>query len=102
MPVLVMQTANYVSDPGESKSKDVTSRRLSGGSLIITVILALAPYGFLPWRFSLSILPALLGTWRLNHYFRRRIGGYTGDCLGAVQQVTELVIYLGFIIIWRY
>ena len=23
-------------------------------------------------------------------YFRRRIGGYTGDCLGAVQQVSEL------------
>lgn len=27
-------------------------------------------------------------------YFRRRIGGYTGDCLGAVQQVAELAIYL--------
>jgi adenosylcobinamide-GDP ribazoletransferase len=24
-------------------------------------------------------------------YFRKRIGGYTGDCLGAVQQLTELV-----------
>jgi adenosylcobinamide-GDP ribazoletransferase len=23
-------------------------------------------------------------------YFRRRIGGYTGDCLGAVQQLSEL------------
>jgi adenosylcobinamide-GDP ribazoletransferase len=26
--------------------------------------------------------------------FVRRIGGYTGDCLGAVQQVTEVAIYL--------
>ncbi len=27
-------------------------------------------------------------------YFRRRIGGYTGDCLGAVQQLTELAFLL--------
>jgi len=26
----------------------------------------------------------------LARYFRKRIGGYTGDCLGAVQQLTEL------------
>jgi adenosylcobinamide-GDP ribazoletransferase len=24
----------------------------------------------------------------------RRIGGYTGDCLGAAQQVAEVLIYL--------
>jgi adenosylcobinamide-GDP ribazoletransferase len=28
-------------------------------------------------------------------YFQRRLGGYTGDCLGAVQQVTELAFLLG-------
>ena len=27
-------------------------------------------------------------------YFRKRIGGYTGDCLGAVQQLTELAFVL--------
>ncbi|MEM6748789.1 MAG: adenosylcobinamide-GDP ribazoletransferase, partial [Pseudomonadota bacterium] len=26
--------------------------------------------------------------------FERKLGGYTGDCLGAVQQVSELGIYL--------
>lgn len=28
-------------------------------------------------------------------YCRQRIGGYTGDCLGAVQQVTEVAFLLG-------
>lgn len=28
-------------------------------------------------------------------YFKRRIGGYTGDCLGAVQQTCELMFLLG-------
>ena len=27
--------------------------------------------------------------------FRRWLGGYTGDCLGAVQQVSEIAFYLG-------
>jgi adenosylcobinamide-GDP ribazoletransferase len=26
-----------------------------------------------------------------------RIGGYTGDCLGAVQQLAEVVIYLAVV-----
>lgn len=32
-----------------------------------------------------------------TRYFRRRIGGYTGDCLGAAQQVSELAIYLAIL-----
>jgi adenosylcobinamide-GDP ribazoletransferase len=102
MSVLVMQVADYAADPDQSKSKHITSRRLSVGGLAVTILLALAPYAFLPWPFLLTILPALYATYELNRYFRRWIGGYTGDCLGAIQQVTELVIYLGFVIVWRY
>ena len=29
--------------------------------------------------------------------FERRLGGYTGDCLGAVQQLSEVGLYLGVI-----
>ena len=36
---------------------------------------------------------ALTACW-LGAKFTRRIGGFTGDCLGAVQQVSEVVIYL--------
>ena len=34
-------------------------------------------------------------------YFRQRIGGYTGDCLGAVQQACELVFLLGALAVLR-
>ena len=40
-------------------------------------------------------LAALVATLWLSRLFARRIGGYTGDCLGAVQQVSEVMIYLG-------
>ena len=33
-------------------------------------------------------------TWRAHTYFNRKIGGYTGDCLGAIQQLTEATFYL--------
>ncbi|MES2264135.1 MAG: adenosylcobinamide-GDP ribazoletransferase [Pseudomonadota bacterium] len=41
-----------------------------------------------------SVLAALCSATWLGRKFARRIGGYTGDCLGAVQQVAEVAIYL--------
>ena len=35
---------------------------------------------------------AVLWMWRL---FARRLQGFTGDCLGATQQVCEIAFYLG-------
>jgi adenosylcobinamide-GDP ribazoletransferase len=35
-------------------------------------------------------------------YFVRRIGGYTGDCLGAAQQLAELASYFGMLLAWNF
>lgn len=43
----------------------------------------------------LLVLRVLLKRWLLS-----QIGGYTGDNLGAVQQISELVIYIGLHIWW--
>lgn len=103
MPVLVMQRGTYAADPDLSKARPLaTGAPLSPAVLAVTILLALVPFAFLPWPFLLVILPALYTTYSLYRYFARWIGGYTGDCLGAIQQVTEIVIYLGFILIWRY
>ncbi|WP_426117341.1 adenosylcobinamide-GDP ribazoletransferase [Massilia sp. PWRC2] len=42
-----------------------------------------------------GVLGAAIATVWLGRLFARRIGGYTGDCLGAVQQVGEVMVYLG-------
>jgi adenosylcobinamide-GDP ribazoletransferase len=102
MPVLVMQKGLYVSLPEQSKSRDITGRRLSSAGLLIAIVTALVPFAFLPWHYLFTIPPALYITYELYRYFKKWIGGYTGDCLGAIQQVAEIVIYLGFILIWRY
>ncbi|HWU97374.1 MAG TPA: adenosylcobinamide-GDP ribazoletransferase [Oxalicibacterium sp.] len=41
-----------------------------------------------------ALLAGMASFW-LARLFQHRIGGYTGDCLGAVQQVAEVAFYLG-------
>jgi adenosylcobinamide-GDP ribazoletransferase len=101
MAVLVMQTSVYAGDPLVSKSAGVAGR-LSARAVFFTLLTGVAPLGLLPWHFWLALLPVVLTAYVLRGYFLRRIGGYTGDCLGAVQQVTEIVTYLGFVLVWRY
>jgi adenosylcobinamide-GDP ribazoletransferase len=53
-----------------------------------------------------AVLAALAAALWLGWKFVRRLGGYTGDCLGAVQQVAEALIYMAVLAtfghgVWR-
>jgi adenosylcobinamide-GDP ribazoletransferase len=102
MPVLLIQYSVNVTDAEHNKSKPVTSSKLTAGEMLLAIAFALMPFAFLPWQLLLTIPPVLFTTWRLHKYFTKWIGGYTGDCLGAIQQVSEIVLYLGFIVICNY
>jgi adenosylcobinamide-GDP ribazoletransferase len=41
-----------------------------------------------------AVLATLAATLWLSRLFVRRLGGYTGDCLGALQQVAEALVYV--------
>jgi adenosylcobinamide-GDP ribazoletransferase len=95
MASVVMQYFSYVSHIETSKSQQVASLRLSNkdmllSSLPIIFILLIT----LDWRYCVALLLSLLVAVFMGQYFKKRIGGYTGDCLGAVQQVTEVGFYL--------
>ncbi len=102
MPVWVLRFYEYVTDPDGSKSKPLASNKPGYGILIFATITTLIPFIFLSWHFLLALVPVILVTYSLADYFKKWIGGYTGDCLGAIQQVTELTFYLGVIIVWRF
>lgn len=102
MGVLTICFFDYVTDPDTSKSKPVTSSKPSWVTITIACLWALIPFVFLSWHFVLAIIPVLFIAWRLALYFKKWIGGYTGDCLGAMQQVSELTFYLGVLIVWRF
>lgn len=102
MPVLVMQFYDYVTDPGSSKSKPVATRTPGLFALLFAGIAAGFPFIFLSWHFLLAIIPVVFIAFNLAAYFKKWIGGYTGDCLGAIQQASELGFYLAVIIMWKF
>ena len=83
----------YAREEG-SKVKPLATRLTSAG-LQIAALTAL-PLVFLVEPLQVLAAIAALAAWRwaFGRYFTRRLGGYTGDCLGAAQQVAEVSIYL--------
>lgn len=89
----VIHTGTYARSDDRSKSKPL-STSLSRRGLAVAAAGGLLPLLVLPGY--VALLPLLaLGTWAMKRWFDRRLGGYTGDCLGATQQVTEVLWYLG-------
>jgi adenosylcobinamide-GDP ribazoletransferase len=67
------------------------------GALALLPLMALAgPATSLLWARALAaaLLAAAAVTVLAGMYFKRRIGGYTGDCLGGAQQISELAFLL--------
>lgn len=94
--VSLMAVLDYARED-ESKSAPL-AHRLGAGPWLLAVVTGLAPCLFLPFGHVLVALAlVLLATLLAARYFRRRLGGYTGDCLGATQQVTEVLFYLGLL-----
>ena len=85
-------TMNVVSDPQTEKSKPQAQSRLDMFILIATClpIVFLFPAKLLLFLLFLMIVLRYL----LQYYFNKQLGGVTGDCLGASQQITEIGIYL--------
>ncbi len=99
-------THQYVRLSADSKAKPV-AEEAGRATILVGAVLALLPFAFLvvySHKFILLVLLPLLWVFTLilGRYFNRWIGGYTGDCLGAAQQLSELLIYLAIIPIWKF
>lgn len=88
----LMATLAYVREDA-AKAKPLATE-LRGGRLAFVLATALAALVLLPPRFWWVVLALAAVRGVLARWFVRRIGGYTGDCLGAAQQVSELAVYL--------
>jgi adenosylcobinamide-GDP ribazoletransferase len=113
-PLCVIWLLPHVGDDAGSKSKPLADQ-ITGGALCVAGLwcsgaLALVLYaqaatdsiapGLPMLHFAALLLAALAVSavafvW-MWHWFARCLQGFTGDCLGAMQQVCELAFYLGW------
>jgi adenosylcobinamide-GDP ribazoletransferase len=90
--VSLLMSLDYVRPEGKAKP---VAQRMGARAAWVAAAFGL-PWLFWPdWRAGLAafVALALARAWAAR-YFVKRIGGYTGDCLGFAQQLCELAIYL--------
>ena len=97
--VFVVASSSYAGSEVDSKP---TARGIDAAGLIKSVLTGAAVFAF-----GLAVIPAsallagiaglLLGHAASRLLYERKLRGYTGDCLGATQQYSELGVYLGLL-----
>lgn len=99
-PLALMQCLPYVSQATHSKALHAAGRPLAARGLVAATLWCLPALALTGWLGGLPlaiglVLPGALATAAMVRWLRRRLGGMTGDCLGAAQQVCELAMLLG-------
>lgn len=102
MAVSIMLTQQYVRDDDSARAKPA-AQGLSRTSFVVALLVGVAAMALLPAAGAdiASAVSAVSCALSLRFYLawvlRKKLGGYTGDCLGAVQQITEIGFYLGLL-----
>jgi adenosylcobinamide-GDP ribazoletransferase len=70
------------------------AQKISSSSLLVGTLLSFAIVCYMTRsKFWIPVLAALVITALSGLYYFRRIGGITGDCFGATNQLTEIAVY---------
>jgi adenosylcobinamide-GDP ribazoletransferase len=98
-PLFIVRRLPHVGDTARSKSKPLADQ-ITGAALAVAAAWCVVPLA-LAWFWSSTAvalaactLSALGAAW-MARWFARRLQGFTGDCLGATQQIGEIGFYLG-------
>jgi adenosylcobinamide-GDP ribazoletransferase len=98
-PLLLIRLLPHVGDVAGSKSKPLADQ-ISLKSLFIAFLWLTFPLAgvFIAYDaiyLILSLVTSLIAFFYMWWLFAKRLQGFTGDCLGATQQVCEVAFYLG-------
>jgi len=102
--VSIVFTHQYSREDALSKSKPI-AQNFTWKEVVGALFFGLLPLlvlSFFQWQMLLVLLPVFIARFFLARYFQKWIDGYTGDCLGATQQVCEVIFYLSIIAIWKF
>jgi adenosylcobinamide-GDP ribazoletransferase len=100
----IVFTSEYAREDETSKAKPIATGH-TFVEIIGAYVFGLIPISILSYMnplFLVVLLPLILLYWYSNRYFKKWLGGYTGDCLGATEQFAEIVVLLTFLALWKY
>ena len=95
--VAAIAAGEYVRETGTAKP---VAAGVAPGGLVVALATGTAAVVGLwvaasPAAMMAGLAGLALGHWAMRSLYERKLGGYTGDCLGAVQQTSEIGLYLG-------
>jgi adenosylcobinamide-GDP ribazoletransferase len=94
--VLVIFASRYVGSADRSRAAPVVEQ-VKIGDVIVAALFGLPALALCGPRVLVAILVALMSVALLTRWCVRRIGGYTGDTLGATQQLAEIGCYVALL-----
>jgi len=102
--ISIIFTHEYSRDDATSKSKPIAKnhswKEVFGAFLFGLIPMLLLSY--FNYKILLAVIPVFITRYFLARYFQKWIDGYTGDCLGATQQVCEVIYYLSILFLWKF
>ncbi len=103
VPVALIRWLPYAGDAQAAKAKPLVTQ-VSAGGVVVAMLWALAVAAALmaarllgATAVLVSLLAAALVALLMARWLRQRLDGFTGDTLGATQQIGELAIYLALV-----
>ena len=101
-PMAVIWTLPHVGDTPSSKSKpladEIAGKALLTGLVWWALAMALACWLLPRMDWAFAVAGAFVALLVMRRMLSRRLQGFTGDGLGATQQVCEIAFYLGLAI----
>ena len=109
-PLVLMRSLPHVGLASTSKTLHIAGRQLGWKGLLTGTLWCLPALGLLSWLSGMNawsfvpclLLAMLITTALLRRWLHQRLGGMTGDCLGACQQLNELALLLASCIYLRH
>jgi adenosylcobinamide-GDP ribazoletransferase len=98
--ITLLYVGSHVGNPEQSRAKAV-AQTMSGGELALAAVIGVAPLYWCGLHAVAGVVSALVVLYVLGRWFMRRLGGFTGDTLGAAQQLTEIAFYLAIVASWN-
>ncbi len=98
--ISLLFVGKYVGNAEQSRAGAV-AQTMTGAELTFAAIIGLVPLYWCGMHALAGAVSALVVLLVVARWFIRRLGGFTGDTLGAAQQLTEIAFYLGVLGSWK-